>query len=195
MTDTQPVSLPGSLPATPPGFQLPCPCCGETSANIALFFADMSFSCQECSTDFTADDVRTLIVKWTAVLHWMDERTAVPGSRSNHADRHPRRPSRPSGRSRLRRPVLLRLDAGRLPAPAPTRRRGPGRPARLRRGLAPQPAPVPSARAAADRTVREDVDGIGRTFGVPVAALQHVVDDVALGAETVSLDQGPVAPQ
>lgn len=54
------------------GTQLPCPCCGERSANIDLHLADATFGCTECGADFTADDVRHLIARWARVLAWLD---------------------------------------------------------------------------------------------------------------------------
>jgi transposase-like protein len=61
---------------TQKGIQLPCPCCGEASANIDLHLADASFSCTECGTDFTREDIDNLIRRWTKLLKWVD---AMPG--------------------------------------------------------------------------------------------------------------------
>ena len=55
------------------GLQLPCPCCGQAEANIALELHDMqSFTCRECDAEFTRADIEALIARWQPVLAWID---------------------------------------------------------------------------------------------------------------------------
>ena len=75
---TTPALAVASETATPQGLTLPCPFCGEAEASIALQLSDLSYTCGECSTDFTADDVRNLIHKWQAVLAWAETLPQFP---------------------------------------------------------------------------------------------------------------------
>lgn len=59
------------MPTATTGFAVRCIRCGaESCIRIALDDVQ-SFSCTECSEDFTADDVRTEIEEWTRVLAWI----------------------------------------------------------------------------------------------------------------------------
>jgi hypothetical protein len=59
--------------ATTPGLLLPCPMCGNQEAVIHLNLADADgCKCQECDEEFTIDDVRGLIEKWTKVIKWVE---------------------------------------------------------------------------------------------------------------------------
>lgn len=52
--------------------QLPCPCCGADSAvRVTLDELDV-FACGECDEEFSPEDVRRFIGRWTAVLAWID---------------------------------------------------------------------------------------------------------------------------
>jgi hypothetical protein len=59
------------------GTQLPCPCCGEPSANIAvnlwLLGDDGAFTCTECEGEFSVADVRGFIAKWTRLIGWLEQ--------------------------------------------------------------------------------------------------------------------------
>jgi transcription elongation factor Elf1 len=57
---------------TTPGLLLPCPCCGDAEAVINLRLSDAYFTCGSCENEFTADDVRQFITKWSKVLTWVD---------------------------------------------------------------------------------------------------------------------------
>ncbi len=62
---------------TAKGVQLPCPCCGETMANISLHLASIGegeeFTCGECDTNFSIADIKEFFVKWTPVLAWIGQ--------------------------------------------------------------------------------------------------------------------------
>jgi uncharacterized protein (DUF983 family) len=74
----KPVDAPTQQPAltcvpASRGILLPCPHCGESEATITLNLSDMeTMTCQECDAEFTTDDVRNIIAKWTPVLKWLD---------------------------------------------------------------------------------------------------------------------------
>jgi transcription elongation factor Elf1 len=59
------------------GTTLPCPYCGEAEAAIDLHLAEGTFTCTECSTDFTAEEVRSLLARWQGVLNWVYQ---MPGN-------------------------------------------------------------------------------------------------------------------
>ena len=62
---------------TTTGLLLPCPCCDQAEASIALELSDMqSFTCRDCDAEFTRDDVTKLIAKWSRLFTWLD--TAPP---------------------------------------------------------------------------------------------------------------------
>jgi len=58
--------------------QLPCPCCGETLANVSLHLSTLddetaaNFTCEECTADFSLADVRGFIARWTPILSWLE---------------------------------------------------------------------------------------------------------------------------
>ena len=59
--------------STTTGLLLPCPCCGQAEASIALELSDMqSFPCRDCDAEFTRDDVTNLIARWTRLFTWLD---------------------------------------------------------------------------------------------------------------------------
>jgi transcription elongation factor Elf1 len=61
------------------GLTLPCPCCGQAESSVALSLADgETFQCKECDAEFTADDVRAFIAKWSLVLAWIDTMPGTP---------------------------------------------------------------------------------------------------------------------
>ena len=70
-----PVIRPGppeKAPAPTTGRELPCPCCGEECATIFVSLADPDqFECQDCSTSFTADEVKNFIKVWSETLAWL----------------------------------------------------------------------------------------------------------------------------
>jgi len=54
---------------------LPCPCCGEADANIAINLGtleDETFTCQACNGVFTDASIRDLIARWQPILAWLD---------------------------------------------------------------------------------------------------------------------------
>lgn len=48
-----------------------CPRCGQADG-IAVNLRNISFTCNECSEDFTIADVRKMIGVWTKVLEWVE---------------------------------------------------------------------------------------------------------------------------
>lgn len=51
---------------------LPCPCCGEPDANIAVELSQPgTLTCRECDAEFTTANVERLIRQWSAVLPWL----------------------------------------------------------------------------------------------------------------------------
>lgn len=51
---------------------LPCPKCGE-EAIVQIDLDDLNTcKCGECEEEFTTEDVRNLIAKWSSVLAWID---------------------------------------------------------------------------------------------------------------------------
>jgi uncharacterized protein (DUF983 family) len=62
-----------SEPTTTRGVQLPCPRCGERDANILHSLAQVGvFRCEECDCEFSADDLKAIIARWTPILKWVD---------------------------------------------------------------------------------------------------------------------------
>ena len=63
---------------TLPSITLPCPRCGEASANIALNLWSLedpdgeNFSCTECDADLSLTDIRNLVGKWSRLLSWIE---------------------------------------------------------------------------------------------------------------------------
>jgi uncharacterized Zn finger protein len=56
------------------GLLLPCPTCGEEQATITLSLADCeTLHCEDCGSDYTLDDVRSLIARWQRVLAWVEQ--------------------------------------------------------------------------------------------------------------------------
>ncbi len=56
------------------GLMLPCPHCGDAAATITFVLAAGDrFYCADHDGDFSANDVREFIAKWTAVLAWIDQ--------------------------------------------------------------------------------------------------------------------------
>lgn len=56
------------------GIQLPCPKCWQDEASVSLHLDDMqTFTCRDCETEFTRDDVAAFIAKWTPVLKWIEQ--------------------------------------------------------------------------------------------------------------------------
>ncbi len=55
---------------------LPCPRCGEASASISLELFRLGegeeLHCHDCDADFSLDEVRELIARWTRVVAWID---------------------------------------------------------------------------------------------------------------------------
>ena len=68
---------------TLPSITLPCPRCGEASANIALNLWSLEDSdsenlhCTECENDISLNDVRSFIDRWTAILTWIEAAPTV----------------------------------------------------------------------------------------------------------------------
>ena len=66
---------------TLPCVQLPCPRCGEPSANVSVQLWTLddpegeNFHCGECEGTFSRADLDALIRRWPPVLKWLD---AVP---------------------------------------------------------------------------------------------------------------------
>lgn len=57
---------------TPRGFPtLQCPFCGENSC-VRVYLDDLKMDCVECEREFTADEVRDIVNRWSAVLRWLD---------------------------------------------------------------------------------------------------------------------------
>ena len=58
---------------------LPCPCCGEPEANIALRLGDIdgdeAFVCQSCDTSFSVALVESILTRWPRMLEWI---AAIP---------------------------------------------------------------------------------------------------------------------
>lgn len=52
-------------------FQIPCPMCGEPSANIELQFHEGQFHCADCSGDFTLELISELVALWSQLLPWL----------------------------------------------------------------------------------------------------------------------------
>jgi transposase-like protein len=51
---------------------LPCPLCGA-EATVSVDLDDLAnFECHECDENFTADDLRERMARWSAVLSWLD---------------------------------------------------------------------------------------------------------------------------
>ncbi len=61
---------------------LPCPRCGEAEATIVLDLADLDRCvCAECEAEFTVDEVRAIINRWSGVIRWIElvsPRTKTP---------------------------------------------------------------------------------------------------------------------
>jgi hypothetical protein len=67
-----------AAPATPVrSIQLPCPQCGEAQANISLGLADFGLTCHECDAEFTIEEVRGFIARWTPVIRWLDDAPVI----------------------------------------------------------------------------------------------------------------------
>jgi hypothetical protein len=77
MTTTQ-AAANGATTAAKKGFgSLPCPKCGQDT-NIKMYLDDLhTFACPECDDEFTADDVRQFLAKWSRVLSWLDSAPAA----------------------------------------------------------------------------------------------------------------------
>lgn len=61
-----------------PCVQLNCPLCGEPNANLSINLwtlddpAGTNVTCAECNGEFSLDDVRTFIKRWTRLLGWLE---------------------------------------------------------------------------------------------------------------------------
>lgn len=67
-TTTATVSFPTSAPV---GFTMPCPCCGEASASVAVLRrGDDAFFCRECEAGFSFADLQARITRWAKVMTW-----------------------------------------------------------------------------------------------------------------------------
>jgi hypothetical protein len=68
---------PEADPRASRGVLLPCPKCGKDEVQIQLDLDDLrTCTCRECGEDFTLDDVRDLIEKWSRVLRAVDSLAA-----------------------------------------------------------------------------------------------------------------------
>lgn len=62
-----------SQTTTTKGLKLPCIVCGAANARVLLHLDDAdTFTCGECDGEFTADDVRHVMVRWSGVLAWIE---------------------------------------------------------------------------------------------------------------------------
>ena len=54
---------------------LPCPCCGEAEANIALYLGEIGngeeFMCQSCNTTFSIEQIERILATWPILLDWL----------------------------------------------------------------------------------------------------------------------------
>jgi hypothetical protein len=60
---------------------LPCPFCGEANAPISLALhalGDECFRCEECSTDFSVEQIQALFARWQPVLAWLEHVPQLP---------------------------------------------------------------------------------------------------------------------
>ena len=48
-----------------------CPRCAQ-EGGVQVKLDDLSFTCAECSEDFTVADVRAMLDAWTRVLDWVE---------------------------------------------------------------------------------------------------------------------------
>jgi hypothetical protein len=63
--------------ATTRGFAVKCIHCAEEST-VRLDVHDVhTFHCGSCDNEFTADDVRAEMARWTKLLAWLDSAPAI----------------------------------------------------------------------------------------------------------------------
>ncbi len=74
---TEPMTMPDTTehdePIVTRGLRLPCPKCGDAEARFFLNLDDgETLTCQECDSETTTDELRTMVRQWQRVLTWID---------------------------------------------------------------------------------------------------------------------------